>query len=76
MSEQLLHVAAVPFEAARRVSILPAGHRSRRLHGHGFVAKVRAELPIDWAPFPGGETDALARALADAIAPLDYSDLN
>jgi 6-pyruvoyltetrahydropterin/6-carboxytetrahydropterin synthase len=76
MSEHLFHVAAVPFEAARRVSILPAGHRSRRLHGHGFVAKVRAELPVDWAPFPGGETEALARALADCIAPLDYSDLN
>ncbi len=76
MSEQLFHVAAVPFEAARRVSILPAGHRSRRLHGHGFVAKVRAGLPIAWAPFPGGETDALARALADTIEPLDYSDLN
>jgi 6-pyruvoyltetrahydropterin/6-carboxytetrahydropterin synthase len=76
MSEHLYHVAAVPFEAARRVSILPAGHRSRRLHGHGFLAKVRAELPVDWVPFPGGETEALARALADCIAPLDYSDLN
>jgi 6-pyruvoyltetrahydropterin/6-carboxytetrahydropterin synthase len=76
MTESLYHVAAVPFEAARRVSILPAGHRSRRLHGHGFTAKVRAELPPEWAPFPGGETGALADALRNCITPLDYSDLN
>ncbi len=76
MSEMLYHVAAVPFEAARRVAILPAGHRSRRLHGHGFTAKVRAELPPGWAPFPGGETGALTDALRACVAPLDYSDLN
>jgi 6-pyruvoyltetrahydropterin/6-carboxytetrahydropterin synthase len=76
MTERLFHVAAVPFEAARRVSILPAGHRSRRLHGHGFVAKVRAELPNAWAPFPGGETEALTQALIASVEPLDYGDLN
>ncbi|MCG6896285.1 MAG: 6-carboxytetrahydropterin synthase [Thiocapsa sp.] len=76
MTERLFHVAAVPFEAARRVSVLPAGHRSRRLHGHGFVARVRAELPAAWAPFPGGETEALTRALKGCVEPLDYSDLN
>ena len=48
MTERLFHVAAVPFEAARRVSILPPGHRSRRLHGHSFLARVRAELPAGW----------------------------
>jgi 6-pyruvoyltetrahydropterin/6-carboxytetrahydropterin synthase len=76
MSESLFHVAAAPFEAARRVSILPAGHRSRRLHGHGFLAKIRAALPAGWAAFPGGETDALVHALRVCLAPLDYSDLN
>ncbi|NEX15831.1 MAG: 6-pyruvoyl tetrahydropterin synthase [Halochromatium sp.] len=76
MSERLFHVAAAPFEAARRVAILPDGHPSRRLHGHSFLARIRAELPADWAPFPGGETDALTSALSRCIAALDYRDLN
>lgn len=76
MSERIFHTSTAPFEAARRVSILPIGHRSRRLHGHGFLARVRAELPADWAPFPGGETGALADALNRAVATLDYTDLN
>ncbi|MEY6431881.1 6-carboxytetrahydropterin synthase [Thioalkalicoccus limnaeus] len=76
MSERLFHVAAAPFEAARRVAILPEGHRARRLHGHGFVARVRAEIPDGWAPFRGGEGDRLTQALGDCIAELDYRDLN
>lgn len=76
MKEQLLHVAAAPFEAARRVSILPKGHRSRRLHGHSFLAKVRAELPSGWAPFPGAETDELEQRIAECVGLLDYRDLN
>jgi 6-pyruvoyltetrahydropterin/6-carboxytetrahydropterin synthase len=76
MAERLFHVAAVPFEAARRVAILPEGHRARRLHGHSFTARVRAELPAGWAPFPGGETGALAQALDACVASLDYRDLN
>jgi 6-pyruvoyltetrahydropterin/6-carboxytetrahydropterin synthase len=76
MNECLYHVAAVPFEAARRVSILPEQHRSRRLHGHSFTAKVRALLPPDWATFPGGETDELRQKLAGCVSALDYRDLN
>lgn len=76
MIARLLHVAAVPFEAARRVSILPQGHRSRRLHGHSFLARVRGEPPAGWAPFPGGETDALREDLERCVADLDYRDLN
>jgi 6-pyruvoyltetrahydropterin/6-carboxytetrahydropterin synthase len=76
MTERLFHVAAAPFEAARRVSILPEGHRSRRLHGHSFLARVRAELPADRAPFTGGETGALKEALDHCVATLDYRDLN
>jgi len=72
----LLHVAVVPFEAARQVSILPPGHRSRRRHGHSFLAHIRAELPAGWAPFPGGETDALRERLEQCIATIDYRDLN
>ena len=76
MTEKIFHVAAAPFEAARRVSILPEGHRSRRLHGHSFFARVRAELPPGYALFPGGETSVLQQALDRCIATLDYRDLN
>lgn len=76
MTESLLYVATASFEAARRVSILPAGHPSRRLHGHGFKAEVRADLPAGWGGFPGAETATLLRALRDCVAPLDYADLN
>jgi 6-pyruvoyltetrahydropterin/6-carboxytetrahydropterin synthase len=76
MSERLLHTAAVRFEAARRLPDLPAGHRARGLHGHGFAARVTADLPPGWGGFDGAETDALTAALAEAVAPLDYADLN
>jgi 6-pyruvoyltetrahydropterin/6-carboxytetrahydropterin synthase len=76
MSERLFHVAAAPFEAACRVPILPEGHRSRRLHGHSYLARVRAELPAEWASFNGAETDALRSALERCVAALDYGDLN
>ena len=76
MSDQLLFAAAAGFESARRVTLLPEGHRSRRLHGHSFLAKVRVALPDGWASFPGGEVHELQAKLALAVAPLDYSDLN
>jgi 6-pyruvoyltetrahydropterin/6-carboxytetrahydropterin synthase len=76
MTERLYHTAAVPFEAARQVDILHPGHRAARLHGHSFLARVRAELPAGWSSFPGGETDALAAALAACVAELDYRHLN
>ena len=76
MSERLLHVAAAPFEAACRIPILPEGHRSRRLHGHSFRARVRAALPPAWAPFAGAATGQLTEALKECIGALDYRDLN
>lgn len=76
MRERLLYAASCPFEAARNVAILPEGHRARNMHGHSFQARIRAELPDDWAPFPGGETSALKSALESAIATLDYQLLN
>jgi 6-pyruvoyltetrahydropterin/6-carboxytetrahydropterin synthase len=76
MSEQLFHTAMAPFEAALRVPILRPGHRARRLHGHSFMARVRARLPSGWAAFDGAETDALRSALCSCVAPLDYADLN
>jgi 6-pyruvoyltetrahydropterin/6-carboxytetrahydropterin synthase len=84
MINQLFYIAAAPFEAALRVPVLPAGHQAARLHGHSYRARVRAALPAGWTPpsqppqtgFAGGETDALHAALAAAVAPLDYADLN
>jgi 6-pyruvoyltetrahydropterin/6-carboxytetrahydropterin synthase len=73
---RLFHVAAAHFESARQVSVLPEGHRGRRLHGHSFVAKARVALPTGWAPFPGGEVSALRDALARCVGPLDYRLLN
>lgn len=76
MTEDLLHTAGAGFESARRLHRLPEGHRARRPHGHSFLARVRARLPEGWGGFPGGEVDALAAWLAEAVAPLDYTELD
>lgn len=76
MPEQLLYAAAAPFESARRVTLLPEGHRSRRLHGHSFLAKVRVEIPAGWMRFPGGEVGQLQSCLQRCVEPLDYQLLN
>jgi 6-pyruvoyltetrahydropterin/6-carboxytetrahydropterin synthase len=76
MPEHLWFSAAAGFEAACEVPSLPSGHRARRLHGHGFLARVRAALPAGWAPFPGAEVELLQKRLADCVAPLDYRYLN
>lgn len=73
MNTQLFYVAAAPFEAACRVenaqgSPLPVGHRARRLHGHSFLAKLRAQ-GVD-------SVVHLQQQLVNCIAPLDYNDLN
>jgi 6-pyruvoyltetrahydropterin/6-carboxytetrahydropterin synthase len=76
MANQLLIAAAAGFESARQVTLLPEGHRSRRLHGHGFVARVRAQLPVGWASFAGAEVDDLSGRLRAVVDPLDYRLLN
>src|SRR5438094_20485 len=76
MRDELVFVAVAGFEAARQVEILPVGHRSRRVHGHSFVAKVRARVPEAHARFPGSEVGQLQKQLSDCIAPLDYELLN
>jgi 6-pyruvoyltetrahydropterin/6-carboxytetrahydropterin synthase len=76
MTVKTLHAAAAGFESARRVDILPPGHRGRRLHGHSFVATVRCELPPAWGRFDGGEVERLRDTLASRVAPLDYRLLN
>jgi 6-pyruvoyltetrahydropterin/6-carboxytetrahydropterin synthase len=76
MPERLLFAAAVPFESARQLSQLPDGQRARRLHGHSFVANVRACLAPGWAGFAGGEASQLREHLGRCVEPLDYSLLN
>lgn len=76
MEERLFYAAAIGFEAARQVKLLPQGHRSNRLHGHSFLANVCTKLPENWARFPGNEVSQLRECLAMAVAPLDYAHLN
>lgn len=76
MTSRTLFAASAGFEAARHVDILPVGHRSRRLHGHSFLAKVRCDLPQAWARFAGGEVERLRESLMAGIAKLDYRLLN
>ncbi|MBK1642283.1 6-pyruvoyl tetrahydropterin synthase [Chromatium okenii] len=76
MTAQLLYVATAPFQAARRLTTVPSNHPSQRLHGHGFSAQVRAQLPPDWADFAGAATGQLTAAVTAGVAALDYRDLN
>lgn len=75
-NDLILYTAAAGFEAARKVSILPEGHKARNLHGHSFLAKVRCKLPPDWASFDGAEVGQLSVKIKNAVIPLDYADLN
>jgi len=76
MSERILFCAQAGFESARLLAAHAGGQRARRLHGHSFVATVRAELAPGWAGFAGGEVDALRERLQDCVQPLDYRLLN
>ncbi len=71
-----LFAASRGFESARHVGVLPDGHRGRRVHGHSFVARVRAALPAGWAPYPGAEVHTLGHRLAHYTQQLDYQLLN
>jgi 6-pyruvoyltetrahydropterin/6-carboxytetrahydropterin synthase len=68
--------AQAGFEAARQIDALPAGHPSGRLHGHGFIAKLRGALPAGWAAYPGGEVERLRDELEARAALLDHRLLN
>ena len=76
MTEQIIYTAAANFEAARQVSLLPEGHRSRRLHGHSFLAKIRTKLSVNEIKFPGAGVGDLRGLLENAVSPLDYRLLN
>jgi len=83
MGERVLYTASAPFEAARRTPVaaqaggVPAS--ASGLHGHGFLATLWALAPVAgaaWAPFAGGEIDALRALLQAGVAPLDYQLLD
>lgn len=76
MQVNTLFVAAAGFEAARQLGGLADGHRSGRLHGHSFRAKVHCAAPAGWAAFPGAEVQQLRGALEQALGQLDYQLLN
>ena len=74
MGEQVFYTVAARFEAARRLDWLPNEHRMANLHGHSFVARVRA--PSSAVSSATDHVHELGQELATAVAPLDYVDLN
>lgn len=76
MTRISMTVATSAFESARRVDLLPDGHRCREIHGHSFQASVFAEPRSDWTPFPGGEVRALRERMEQVLEPLNYVLLN
>lgn len=76
MTDKLYYTASTRFESACELPLLGAAHRSHGLHGHSFLARVRAELPLDWSDFKGAESEQLNQALAKSVAPLNYHSLN
>ncbi|MDP3651670.1 MAG: 6-carboxytetrahydropterin synthase [Rhodoferax sp.] len=76
MTNKITFIASAPFEAARHVDVLPENHRSRRLHGHSFLATVHCSLAKDFSPYPGGEIDVIKSRLEAQIKKLDYRLLN
>jgi 6-pyruvoyltetrahydropterin/6-carboxytetrahydropterin synthase len=76
MKPKTTFIVTEPFEAARRVGVLPEGHRSNRLHGHSFLGSVHCALLEGLATYPGGEIDTIKARLKPQIQKLDYSFLN
>lgn len=69
-------IVSAPFEAARHVSILPDGHRARRMHGHSFLSSLYVAMPPGMAEYQGGEIDAIKARLQHQVEKLDYQLLN
>ncbi len=71
---------ALPFEAARHIPGLRADHPAEapytRLHGHSFLATLRCTLPPGYAPYPGGELEALQTQWRAELDRLDYRLVN
>ena len=70
---RLSYLLSQPFEAACSVPVLPAGHPSRRLHGHSFLATARVTSDALTTMDP---SSILTASLKQAVEPLDYAHLN
>jgi 6-pyruvoyltetrahydropterin/6-carboxytetrahydropterin synthase len=71
---RILHTACSGFESARQLP--SSGSGAAGLHGHSFLAKVRASLPAGLAAFEGDELACLQSALERCTARLDRRLLN
>ncbi|MFT5260009.1 MAG: 6-pyruvoyltetrahydropterin/6-carboxytetrahydropterin synthase [Saprospiraceae bacterium] len=69
-------VVNAPFEAACKIDSMAADAPASRLHGHSYLARIRAELPQSWGQFVGSEVDELHQQLLATVAPLDHRYLN
>lgn len=67
---------ALPFEAARHIPALAAGHPGARLHGHSFLATLRSTLQASYATYPGGQLETLQAQWHTELDRLDYRLLN
>ncbi len=76
MIDRICFSAARRFESARRLDWGTEQHRTRRVHGHSFLARLCAPVAGDIAGYPGGEVDLLRARLQAAVSHLDYRDLN
>ena len=76
LNRSTIGVARSRFESARYLDTLPHGHRSRALHGHGFIASVFARLTPDMALYQGGEVSLLQNRITACVSELDYRLLN
>ncbi len=73
--EQTAIVASGRFEAARQLAFRP-DHRTYGTHGHSFLACVECDPAHLPAEFPGQHVSLLKQRLDQAIARLDYTELN
>lgn len=76
MSDRLFYTATAHFESACELSFLPNDNPSKNLHGHSFLARIRAELPDGLGSFKGDELNALQHSLKQCVQPLNYDLLN
>ena len=76
MSDNLYYLTSAPFEAARKVEILPVGHRARNLHGHSFLARMVTKCPNDSSESAGDESFQVKDLFGRVVANLDYTLLN
>ena len=74
MKDEFYYVSTASFEAARKVEILPEGHRARNLHGHSFQARMVCHDQEGKDQLQYSKTQH--KKFKEAANKLDYSYLN